>query len=92
LSRFVVCVFAALLALPELAALPVWLALPALPVAVLEPQPAPIRAIKLRRTSATNGRLFLIMLLHSVVGTVAMTAVAAKCSSPARQRGRWSAS
>jgi hypothetical protein len=61
-SCFVVtCLFAPLLGLPELAPLPVLLALPAVPVAVFEPQPAPIKAIKLTRTRVTNGRRFLIM-------------------------------
>jgi hypothetical protein len=57
----VVCLFTPLLALPELAPLPVLLPLPAVPVAVFEPQPAPIRAIKLTRTRVTNRRRFLIM-------------------------------
>jgi hypothetical protein len=50
-----------LLALPELAPPPALLAPLALPVAEFEPQPAPTRAITPTRTSATNGRRFLLM-------------------------------
>src|SRR5205807_2120394 len=57
-SRFVACVLAPLLALPELAPLPVLLPLPVVPVAMVEPQPAPITASKLTRTRTTNGRGF----------------------------------
>jgi hypothetical protein len=57
----VACAYAALLALAELAPLPLLPALLTPPVAVFEPQPVPITEISMTRTRAASNRRFRVM-------------------------------